>query len=474
MSVLTRLEVDGFKNLFDLEVDFGPYTCIAGPNAVGKSNVFDVIEFLAMIADLPFMEAAQRLREAGTRPGEASTLFWFDKNNVPAPMKIAVEMIVPKSVVDDFGVLAHPSSTFLRYEIELAYVMPSSDATNRFGGIRLVREDLNYISQADARSRLAWIGKNPRFRDELIRNRRRSTGYISTQETPAGVVFQVHQDGGSRGLPRRSALAPKTVLSTTNTIDDPTILAARREMQQWRKLALEPTAMRSPDSVVGSSTIGPNGSHLAGALFRMEQKTRADVDEDIYSEVAATASALTDVRALEVDFDATRDLLTLQARLGAGNFLPARSLSDGTLRFLALSIIAADDEFEGLICMEEPENGIHPAKIGAMVDLLKQLAVDPTEPIGDGNPVRQVIVNTHSPRFVVGQALDDLLLAIPRSLMRDGEEIRSLDLIPMSGSWRKSKSGYAASKALIGDYLVQPDDSLLELDYPEREMRSLD
>ncbi len=30
--MLTRIEVDGFKNLVDFSLDFGPYTCIAGEN----------------------------------------------------------------------------------------------------------------------------------------------------------------------------------------------------------------------------------------------------------------------------------------------------------------------------------------------------------------------------------------------------------------------------------------------------------
>ena len=41
--MLTRLEVDGFKNLVGFALDFGPYTCIAGPNGAGKSNLFDAI-----------------------------------------------------------------------------------------------------------------------------------------------------------------------------------------------------------------------------------------------------------------------------------------------------------------------------------------------------------------------------------------------------------------------------------------------
>jgi len=79
--VLTRLEADGFKNLLGFELDLGPYTCIAGSNAVGKSNIFDAIEFLSLLADHPFMEAAQRLRSQGSRGSDPRTLFWQQKTN---------------------------------------------------------------------------------------------------------------------------------------------------------------------------------------------------------------------------------------------------------------------------------------------------------------------------------------------------------------------------------------------------------
>ena len=49
--MLTRFEVSGFKNLNDVVVEFGPFTCVAGPNAVGKSNLFDAIRFLSGLAD---------------------------------------------------------------------------------------------------------------------------------------------------------------------------------------------------------------------------------------------------------------------------------------------------------------------------------------------------------------------------------------------------------------------------------------
>lgn len=60
--MLTRLKVNGFKNLQDVDVRLGPFTCIAGPNGVGKSNLFDAIAFLAVLADKPLLDAALSVR----------------------------------------------------------------------------------------------------------------------------------------------------------------------------------------------------------------------------------------------------------------------------------------------------------------------------------------------------------------------------------------------------------------------------
>lgn len=61
--MLTRLEVNGFKNLLKFAVDFGPFNCIAGPNGAGKSNIFDAIRFLSLLADHTILEAALQVRD---------------------------------------------------------------------------------------------------------------------------------------------------------------------------------------------------------------------------------------------------------------------------------------------------------------------------------------------------------------------------------------------------------------------------
>lgn len=100
--------------------------------------------------------------------------------------------------------------------------------------------------------------------------------------------------------------------------------------------------------------------------------------ERVYARVAGRLADLSGlkVRKLTVQEDDVRELLTVELTESGGMTLPARSLSEGTLRFLALCVLLEDPSVTGLLCMEEPENGIHPANIGAMVSLVRDLAVD--------------------------------------------------------------------------------------------------
>jgi len=427
--MLTRLVVRGFKNLLDVSVDFGPYTCIAGANAVGKSNLFDAIEFLALLAEHPFLDAAQRLRPSGERGIDPKTLFSLDGTGEPVrSMYLEAEMLVGPSVTDEFGQSAEPKSSFLRYTIEFEYVSSERGASGRSGGFALIREALVPISKGDAHAHLRWPHSAKSFRQSAVFNTRFAGAFISTDNQDGIPTLLVHADGGSRGKPRRAPVAgaSRSTISSIFSADEPTMLAAKQEMRSWRKLALEPSAMRAPDDAYASSlSVGVDGAHMASVLWRLTQS-----DPDAESFVSANVSELADVRDVRVVEDTRRDVLVLEARLASGPFLPARSLSEGTLRFLALAVIEADPSFGGLICMEEPENGIHPAKIPAMVDLLKRLAVDPQESPGVENPLRQVIVNTHSPEFVRAQDANDLLLAMSVSYDIDGAEELGVSFLP--------------------------------------------
>ena len=172
----------------------------------------------------------------------------------------------------------------------------------------------------------------------------------------------------------------------------------------------------------------PSGSHLAATLNRLASRSPM-----AYTQVANRLSELIgDVRSVAVERDDRRELLTLTLTGMDGVVHPARALSDGTLRFLALAVLDLDPETTGLLCLEEPENGIHPERISAILDLLRDIAMDVDEPVGPENPLRQVIVNTHSPSVVSEMLEDDVLIAS----LRDSERGKSLSFGCLPNTWR--------------------------------------
>jgi len=484
--MLTRLEVDGFKNLRGVAIEFGPFTCIAGENGAGKSNVFDAIEFLSLLASHSLMEAAQRIRSTrDDRSGDPRDLFWRGSTGSAASagegsepvgtgrlMRLAAEMIVPEQVEDDFGRHAKASITFVRYEVDIGHEPPTG--LQKIGRLVLARESLTPIRLGDAPKRLGFRHSAMSFRRNAIKGRRSGGPFISTQQDEGDQVIVVHQDGGSRGKPKpaSAARAPATVVSTITGADDPTILAARREMQSWCRLALEPSALRASDRYHDPRVMAIDGRHLPAALFRIATRQPAsgaapDADRT-YALVTNRLSALTGVgvRRVLVDTDDMRELITLKLEEPNGVELPARSLSEGTLRFLALAVLSEDPDARGIVCMEEPENGMHPANLGAMVDLLRDLAFDPFDETGDENPFRQVVANTHSPSLVQLLEPEELLFASADFTPRgNGEIARALQLAPLRGTWRDGRLDVPpVTKTDILPYLTSPVGTQLSLE----------
>lgn len=76
----------------------------------------------------------------------------------------------------------------------------------------------------------------------------------------------------------------------------------------------------------------------------------------------------------------------MQVFFTEGDFvIPATRLSDGTLRYLCLLAILCDPEPPPLICIEEPELGLHPDILPKLGDLLRA-----------ASQRTQIIVTTHS------------------------------------------------------------------------------
>ncbi|HEX9652645.1 MAG TPA: AAA family ATPase [bacterium] len=478
--MITRLKISGFKNLVDVNIKFGPFTCIAGPNAVGKSNLFDAIRFLSYLSNDTLLNAALSIRAEEGKTADVRDLFHRVGNQYDEKMSFEVEMIIPQAGVDDLGQPAEATITFLRYKIEIGYrsdpILPAA--------LELVTEELEHIKRGEAAKRLRFPHSASAWRNSVLKGRR-TAPFISTSENNDRIIV-LSQDG--KGGRPKSFLArnlPRTVLSTVNAVESPTALLARREMQSWRLLQLEPSALRQPDNFTTPPGLQADGSHLPATLYYLARNFEKTNGQNsglgaswVYDQVASRLSELIDdVYELTVDRDEKRQILILQIRERDGTTYPGRSLSDGTLRFLALAVLDIDPTAGGVICMEEPENGIHPDRIPAILRLLQDIACNVENPVGPDNPLRQVIVNTHSP-VVVSQVPDDsLLVAESKQLLKDGQRVKGVHFSWLPDTWRAEADDiHPVSRGKLLSYLnpVYPTYTLTQEEQQKKSRRVVD
>lgn len=448
--MLTRLKVSGFKNLVDTEVRFGPFTCIAGFNGVGKSNLFDAIRFLSLLADHSFAEAARELR-GGT---DFRDLFTAGGDGV---MSFECDMIIPRTGRDEFGRRAETRHVAVQYALVLRLVSADRGSVR----MRLLQEELNSRSLDD--SPAGWLKEAFRTWNERVgQEKSEFTAFIKTvfrglhgpewtDDELRSSIFLVSEKSANRteenegawGVEYETHMLPRTVLSSAQSArENPTAVLTRAEMRSWRLIQFEPSALRQPDSLDAPSNMDLQGHHLPATLARL-----ADGDDgQTYARIAnRLAEVVESVREVRVDRDDVRRTLQLQLVDRAGAVLPASLLSDGTLRFIALSALELDPELTGVVCLEEPENGLHPQRVSAMLDLLKAMAVDTSVPVGPDNPLRQVIISTHSPVVVAQLHPDDVIFADHRDApsLKPGR-LRALTLRPMAGTWRAASTDTGA------------------------------
>jgi len=194
---------------------------------------------------------------------------------------------------------------------------------------------------------------------------------------------------------------------------------------------------------------------LAATLYDLAQAAQRDHpggERDVYARVANRLSELVEnVRGVAVDVDEKRQLLSIVMTDLQNTEHVASALSDGTLRFLALTVMESDPRSRRLLCLEEPENGMHPLRILAVIELLGELAVDVEEPVDADNPLRQVIINTHSPS-VVACVHDDALLVAHAGRGSEYEASR-LSIRHLPRTWRDGQDSDEPT-ATRGDLLA--------------------
>ncbi|WP_037304777.1 AAA family ATPase [Amycolatopsis orientalis] len=373
--MLTRIEIDGFKSFDHFGLDLPPFLVVLGQNASGKSNLFDAIQLLSRLATAPRVKEAfndQRgdLLEQFRRRGDGTFL---------GAMTLAVELTLEPSVVDSFGEHADIRHTRVRYELQI-----------------VLMQDDEYVSPMVVHEAAYPIGRDQdRTPDSAGANYDDLTSpLLETVLGDAERTFVLHRQGEKARF-IRADLALSTVLSTiTSVVDFPYLFAIRREFESWRFLQLDPVALRMPSRIgLSDEQLAPSGANLAAVLRRIERATRDDFGSGLDEIAVDLVQVIQGFSGVEVKENKAAGQWEIELTTGDEGKVSARVASDGTLRVLALLAALYDPEHHGLLCFEEPENGIFPQRLRKLMHVLKALTAEP-EP---GEPLTQVILTSHSP-----------------------------------------------------------------------------
>jgi predicted ATPase len=397
--MLTRIEIDGFKTFERFALDLQPFTAIVGPNASGKSNLFDALRFLSLLAQNDIRTAMQDLR------GEPAELFRKTNQGSRDRIVFAIEVLLASNGTDAFGTKYSIKSQRLRYELEISQ---KYDANGHVRGIYVTREHCEAIPKKSERAQFLKSLGSLHYSGQLnpfIRMRGR--------EGVGNEAIEIRQDGEKkRGRPVTLPAneASRTALSTVTTAEFPHLYALRDLLGFTRFLEINPQAARTPSDRFEDRILKPDASNLSAVLAKLRDETCSDVRPDgVLSDISADlASLIPSVSAVTVNNDPSSKEYSFGLTLTDELTFSSRVISDGTLRLLALLTVLNDPSRRGVLCFEEPENGVHEGRIDVLVDFLREAtALDH----GFMEPALfQIIINTHSPA-VMNSLHDDEIVA---------------------------------------------------------------
>jgi predicted ATPase len=346
--MLTRIDLEDWKSFGSGDsarrgFELAPVTLLVGPNGSGKSNVLDALRFLQGAAlDLPLSDVL-RGRWEGQREvwpavrGHVAEAARFGTKEFGIA---CTWMLAGASLDHGITVETTPdvalTGEFLRKGARYWFNMPRGTARLKGGGIHVT---------------LQAKGKSPNVFD-TYGSTRSLLGQIEVRDRVApAVVDRAH--------------------------------AVRDALRGAVFLDIRPEKMRDYRPENGGH-LGTSGENVSPVLSALGDERRQDV-VDWLNELCAP-----EVERVEFDRTQLREVMMFLVERGDRK-VSARSISDGTLRFLGHVVALLTCPEDSLMVLEEPDVGLHPSRVRLLAELLEDVAKRRRV---------QVLATTHSPALL--------------------------------------------------------------------------
>lgn len=382
--MIRLIEVLGYRCLHYIRQPLGPFHILVGPNASGKTTFLDVVSFLGRLVN-EGLDAAIEERTANFQD-----LVW---NREQSSFEIAIEARIPADLRTK---LRHEAWDTIRYEVRIG-IDQKTHAVSILDESVLLK---TWRETKKAPSVLFPVEPSP---PESLMTRRVKGERRVVRKAPSGVdhfYTETAEESGKgwfpsiRLGPRKSAFGnlPEDHEKFPATTWFKNLLATGIQA-----ISLNSLLMRRPSPPGRGRKFSPDGSNLPWIIAELA-KDREQFDRWLKH----LRTALPDLAAIDTVERPEDRHRYLVVEYEGGLRVPSWMVSDGTLRVLALTILAYLPEMRGVYLIEEPENGIHPQAVETVYQSLSS--------VYDA----QVLLATHSP-VILNLAKPDQVLCFKKT-----------------------------------------------------------
>jgi predicted ATPase len=377
--MIRRIQVLHYRSLKYIDVKLSNFQILIGPNASGKSTFLDVINLVRDILN------------NGLRPAIEKRSSRFDEllyNQQGDGFEIALELEIPDNIKQK---LKNKDYSLVRYEISLKLDDEKGFIINN-ENVWLLKESSNEknVIQIDTfpgeyeepESLISHRKNTPVGWRKVISKSSQDNDYFRSEITDWNIIYKFGPLKSSlAGMPEDEERFPVATWVKHLLKEGVHFLQLNSDKMKWSC---------RPDSPV---TLQTDGSNLP-KVIRHLQKEKPDFFIQWLEHIKIFLPDIEDIKVKEKDEDRS---LYLRVRYKNGTELSSWLISDGTLRFLAQTIIAYLPERDRIYMIEEPENGLHPLAIDGIFQSLSSVYEN------------QVLLATHSPAILRLAELDQIL-----------------------------------------------------------------
>jgi hypothetical protein len=203
----------------------------------------------------------------------------------------------------------------------------------------------------------------------------------------------------------------------------PEVQRAGEQLRRMRLVRLDAARLHEPSERLEVSMLASDASNLPAVLAALEPRELGEIRADLVSLVPGLTS---------FDVVPSNESLHIEFDFSGGERLPARIVSDGTLRLLALFTALRAAPKPLLLGIEEPENGVYPGKLRALLELLQE-SLSPAGAPPAGGAEGGASSAQMRPRFGTQLVLTTHSPVVLAALRSTPECLRFLDLVRHDG-----------------------------------------